>query len=127
MRRIFISVLMTYLLSITIHAQDDAKNVIMIIENAKEEYRYTKGSNANPVKIKQNITTTYVGTEYRTEIPIVEFYNDQLELNNIDVKINGDRVKNFKPVYDHYSSEGIFYSDARICYFTLPLERRIGI
>jgi transglutaminase-like putative cysteine protease len=103
-------------------AQDEDKNIV--IESAREEYRYVKGNSANPVRIRQELTANYLCTEYRTDVPVAEFYNDQIELNDVDVRINGDKVKNFKPNHDYYSSDGIFYSDARICYFSLPLEKK---
>ena len=57
-------------------------------------------------------------------IPIAEFYNDQVQLNDINVKVNDSKLKNFKPVHEYYSSDGIFYSDARVCYFNLPFEKK---
>jgi len=122
MQKIFCFILPSIFLFLNAGAQDEEKNVV--IESAREEYRYIKGNSANPVKIKQDISANYFCTEYRTEVPIVEFYNGQVELNDVDVKIDGDKVKNFKPAHDYYSSDGIFYSDARICYFTLPLEKK---
>lgn len=107
---------------VALFAQDEEKNVV--IESAREEYRYVKGNSANPVKIRQQLTANYLCTEYRTDVPVVEFYNDQMELNEVDVRVNGDKVKNFKANHDYYSSDGIFYSDARICYFNLPLEKK---
>lgn len=122
MLKIFISVLTGILISSKIYAQDEEKNIV--IESASEEYRYIKGNKSNPVKIKETITKNYLCAEYRTDVPVAEFYNDQVELNDLDVKINGDKVKNFKANNDYYNANGIFYSDARVCYFTLPLEKK---
>lgn len=122
MLKIFISVLTGILISSKIYAQDEEKNIV--IESASEEYRYIKGNKSNPVKIKESITKNYLCAEYRTDVPVAEFYNDQVELNDLDVKINGDKVKNFKANNDYYNANGIFYSDARVCYFTLPLEKK---
>ena len=122
MLKIFISVLTGILILPKIYAQDEEKNIV--IESASEEYRYIKGNTSNPVKIKETITKNYLCAEYRTDVPVAEFYNDQVELNDLDVKINGDKVKNFKANNDYYNANGTFYSDARVCYFTLPLEKK---
>lgn len=122
MLRTFISVLTGILFLSKLYAQDEEKNIV--IESASEEYRYIKGNASNPVKIKETITKNYLCAEYRTDVPVAEFYNDQIELNDLDVRINGDKVKNFKANNDYYSSNGTFYSDARVCYFTLPLEKK---
>lgn len=101
---------------------DESKNVTIL--NAVEEYRFTKGNSANPVLIKEDLKTTYLCNDYRTNIPVVEFYDDQVEINDVDIKVDGDKAKYIKPVHDYYNSDGIFYSDARVCYFTLPLEKK---
>jgi hypothetical protein len=120
MRKLFV-LLLPFSISVA-QAQDEEKNVV--IESAREEYRFIKGNSTNPVKVKQDITTNYLCTEYRTDVPVAEFYNDQVELNDVDVRINGDKVKNFRANHDYYNDDGIFYSDARVCYFTLPLEKK---
>ena len=100
------------------------ENKNIIIRDAVEEYSFEKGNKENPVQVKQELTTKYSCNEYRVGIPIVEFYNNQIEINDVSIKVDGDKVKNFKPATDYYSVEGVFYSDARICYFTLPLEKK---
>src|SRR6476469_934691 len=82
-------------------AQDVDKNIV--IKNAQEDYRFVKGNGTNPVQVKQRLQTTYFCNDYRTSLPIVEFYNDQVQLNDVDARVDGDKVKNFKPGYDYYS------------------------
>jgi transglutaminase-like putative cysteine protease len=108
--------------SFAVFAQHEEKNVV--IDSAREEYRYVKGNGSNPVKVRQELTTTYLCTEYRTEVPVVEYYDGQMELNKVEVMVSGHKLKHFMPKHDYYSEEGIFYSDARICYFNLPLEKK---
>lgn len=103
-------------------AQESDKNIT--IKNARESYRFVKGNSAHPVQVAQQLDITYFCNDYRTTVPVVEFYNDQVQLNDVTVKIDGDKLKNFQPKHDYYSSDGIFYSDARVCYFTLPLEKK---
>jgi len=103
-------------------SQKDDRNVT--IQNAVEEYQFVKGNKANPVQVKQRTETEYLCNDFRTNISIVEFYNNQVEINDVDMVVNGDKVKKFSPNYDNYSVDGIFFSDEKICYFTLPLEKK---
>jgi len=121
MKKIF-SFIFLLLLCFVARPQKTDNNIF--IQNAIEEYSFVKGTKDNPVLIKQKLATTYFCNEYRASIPVVEFYNNQIEINDVSIKVNGDKVKNFKPPTDYYSIEGVFYSDARICYFSLPLEKK---
>ena len=103
-------------------AQDPDKNIT--IQEAKEEYRFVKGDKVNPVQVKQTMETSYLCNDFRISIPIVEFYNKQIEVNDVSIWIDGNKVKGFSPDNDYYSVDGIFYSDARICFFKLPLEKK---
>ena len=103
-------------------AQDPDKNIT--IQEAKEEYRFVKGDKENPVQVKQTMETSYLCNDFRISIPIVEFYNKQIEVNDVSMWIDGNKVKGFLPDNEYYSVDGIFYSDARICFFNLPLEKK---
>ena len=103
-------------------AQDPDKNIT--IQEAKEEYRFVKGDKVNPVQVKQTMETSYLCNDFRISIPIVEFYNKQIEVNDVSIWIDGNKVKGFSPDNDYYSVDGIFYSDGRICFFKLPLEKK---
>lgn len=106
-------------------AQDPDKNIT--IKEATEEYRFVKGDKGNPVQIKQTMETSYLCNDFRVNIPMVEFYNKQIEINDVNIWIDGDKVKGFSPDNDYYSVNGIFYSDARVCFFKLPLEKKGSI
>jgi transglutaminase-like putative cysteine protease len=120
--------LATFFLAVTLlllkqaAAQDDDKNIS--IQQATEEYKFVKGNKDNPVQIKQSQETVYLCNEFRTSITIAEFYDNQVEINDVDIWINGDRDKRFAPRYDAYTVDGIFYSDAKVCYFSLPFEKK---
>lgn len=115
---IFFVLLNTFAVS----AQEPDDNII--IQSAKETYRFATGDASNPVVVKQSLQVSYLCNKYRAEIPVVEFYNDQVQLTDVDVRVDGDRVKNLKTVREYYGSDGIFYSDARICYFSLPFAKK---
>jgi transglutaminase-like putative cysteine protease len=123
-KRPFIIVLLS-LITFFSSAQDPDKNIT--IQEAKEEYRFVKGDKENPVQVKQTMETSYLCNDFRISIPIVEFYNKQIEVNDVNIWIDGDKVKGFSPNNDYYSVDGVFYSDARVCFFKLPLEKKGSI
>ncbi len=94
------------------------------IKNSEREFRFVKGNDAHPVQIKEESHKTYYCNSYRTDIPIVEFYNDMVTINDVKILTNGSKRNGVTPKYDYYSANGIFYSDARVCYFKLPLLKQ---
>jgi transglutaminase-like putative cysteine protease len=45
-------------------------------------------------------------------------------IDDIDIRVDDSKKHGIVPTNDYYSSEGIFYSDARVCYFSLPLVKQ---
>lgn len=103
-------------------AQTESNNIS--ISDKSATYEFVKGTVNSPVLVKEKITTTYKCNGYRTNIPFVEFYDDNTSIDNVTVYVNGDKSKDIKPAYSYYSVNDIFYSDARICYLQLPLEKK---
>lgn len=103
------------------HAEED-KNIV--IRERKERYEFVKGDSKNPVLVKQNFSTTYRCDEFRGSIPYTEFYDVNSTVDEVKVYVNGDRVKNIKPEHRYHSIDGFFFSDARVCGFMLPLEKK---
>lgn len=110
-----------FLATFSLYAQEYDNNITI---SARESYQFKAGDPQHPVVIKEQMNTVYHCNKYRTTIPIYESYNDQVELNEVQAKVDGDKIKGLKPVHDYYNSDGIFYSDSRICYFPLPLEKK---
>ena len=50
---------------------------------------------------------------------VYEFYDDESEIKDVEVKYRNGRKKDVEPQKEYYSQDGIFYSDARVCYFEL--------
>ena len=100
---------------------EENKNIV--IRERKERYEFVKGDEKHPVWVKQSFTTFYRCDEYRGSIPIVEFYDDYSRVDEVKAYVNGDRMK-VKVEHRYHSIEGFFYSDARICGFMLPLEKK---
>jgi transglutaminase-like putative cysteine protease len=100
--------------------QEDHKNVV--IDKLDQEIVFVKGDAGNPVNIRQTIKKSYRCNGYRTSISIAEFYNDKERIDEVSASVNGDKHR-LNPSYDYYDVNGIFYSDARVCTFSLPLEK----
>lgn len=104
------------------YTQTESNNIS--ISDKSENYEFVKGTVKTPVLVKEKTTTTFKCNGYRTSIPFVEFYDDNTTIDNVTVYVNGDKSKDIKPAYSYYSVNDIFYSDARICYLQLPLEKK---
>ncbi len=95
------------------------------IESLKEKIEFEKGSKTNPVLIKHSFETSYKCNDYCTSTLYVESFNDQESIEDVDIFVNGKKVtKNIAIQQEAYSSEGIFYSDQKVMYFTLPLTNK---
>jgi uncharacterized protein YegL len=103
-------------------SSDDQKNIV--ISKSTKKFWFTKGDADHPVHIKEETTKTYTCNSYRAEIPVVELYDDQETIDNVSILVGGSKKHGISPKHDYYQSEGIFYSDARVCYFQLPLEKK---
>src|SRR6185312_14820309 len=101
---------------------DDDNNVV--IKSKTEKYTFAFGSAENPVIINESSNTVFRCDGYRTDLPYVEFYDDQSTINDVTVLIDGKKSKNIRPTFEYYSAENIFYSDAKVCYFQFPLEKK---
>jgi hypothetical protein len=113
---------------LTLHAfiaqafSDENKNIT--IREKKETYTFSSGNDEHPVQVKQESRTVYSCNEFRTSIPYVEFYDDLSSIDELRIFVNGDRAKYIRPEYRYYSIDNIFYSDARVCVFQLPFEKK---
>ncbi len=103
------------------YAEED-KNIV--IRERKERYEFVKGDSKNPVLVKQNFSTIYRCDEFRGSIPYTEFYDVNSMVGEVKVYVNGERVKSIKPEHRYHSIDGFFFSDARVCGFMLPLEKK---
>lgn len=114
-------VLFSAAFSFSVNAQETDN---ITISKKIEKYEFEKGSSANPVVIKQKTETFFKCNGYRTSIPYAEFYNDKSSIDGVKIYVDGSKAKYIVPKYDYYEIDDVFYSDSRICYFTLPLEKK---
>ena len=109
--------------AIPVLAQDDAtKNVA--IRSSKRLFRYEKGDRDNPLVVKEESRTLYYCRNYRDDVSVVEFYNDVETIDEVKILVDDSKKHDIRPRYDYYNSDGIFYSDAHVCYFSLPLIKK---
>lgn len=101
---------------------DDEKNVV--ISRSQKEFRFVKGNTEHPVQVKEESSRTFTCNSYRTDIPLVEFYNEQETIDDVTIYVNDSKKNGIVPKYEYYNADGIFYSDAHVCYFQLPLLKK---
>jgi Transglutaminase-like superfamily/Domain of Unknown Function with PDB structure (DUF3857) len=107
----------------TAFPQGDSKNII--ISSLKEKIEFEKGDKEHPVLIRHSMETVYLCNDFRSTTPIVESYDDEESIDDVDVFVNEKKVTKYVQVHrEPYSSEGIFYSDQKVLYFNLPLEKK---
>jgi len=100
------------------------KDSNIVVSNSKELYEFVWQKSQNSVQVKQNLSTSYFCNDFRTTIPIAEFYDNETSIDNVDFIVDGKKPKDIKPRFSYYSVDDYFYSDEHICYFPLPLERK---
>lgn len=105
-------------------ANTTAKDSNIVINSAKEVYEFVYDKSSNSVQVKENITTNYLCNDFRSSLPIVEFYNTETVIDDVDFSVDGKKQKDVKPVYTYYQVDDYFYSDAHICYFPLLLDKK---
>ena len=104
-------------------AQTAADDDNVSISNKYESYEYKIGNNQTVI-VDAKASTTYRCDKFRTNIPIVETYNDNISITDVSIFADGKRIRYIKPEYTYHSVENIFYSDARLCRFVLPLTSK---
>lgn len=103
-------------------AADDAKNIV--ISQSKKEFRFIRGNAEHPVQVKEESRKLLTCNSYRTDIPVVEFYSDVETIDEVDIYVNDSKKNGIIPKYEYYNSDGVFYSDAHVCFFQLPLLKK---
>lgn len=121
----FFPILILLQISLFSNAQDsDAGDNNVTIKKSEVVFKFVKGNKDYPVQVKEENRKVYYCNNYRTEIPIVEFYNDMESIDDVTIYTNGSKKNGITPKYDYYNADGVFYSDARVCYFKLPLVKQ---
>src|SRR5688500_13042279 len=124
MKRLLLGAIISFNTIIAFAQSSETDNKNIVISQSRKEFRFVKGNGDSPVQVKEKNTRTYFCNDYRTDIPVAEFYNDMERMDDVNILVDQSRKHGIVPSNDYYSSEGIFYSDARVCYFSLPLVKK---
>ena len=101
--------------------QEGEKNIVL--GKVSSEYSFVKGNGNYPVQVKEETEKKYTCKNYRTDIPFAELYNDMSTIDDITIYVDGSKKNGVIPRFDYYDANGIFYSDAHVCHFILPLTK----
>jgi transglutaminase-like putative cysteine protease len=98
------------------YSQRDDDNIII----AGREESYTFLIDKNTVNIKEKTSTDYLCTKMSDRIQVSEIYDAQSSIDKVNIKA----ANKPSPRYSLYTSDDIFYSDAKICYFDLHFDKK---
>lgn len=120
----FVSGAIALLMSLSVFAQKNDDDANVSLKEVKREFSFVAGNNEFPVNIKEESNFSYFCNSYRTSVTVAEFYNEMESIDAVDILVDGSKKHGIVPKHDFYESDGIFYSDARVCYFSLPLSKQ---
>lgn len=76
--------------------------------------------NKNLVTVEKIVKHELLALKEDVKFSNAIFYNDQSEVNQIRARDGRGRTLNTIPVLSDYQADGIFYSDAKVCFYELP-------
>ena len=101
-----------------------AKDSNIVISSSKDVYEFVYDKSSNSVEVKETLATNYLCNNFRSSLQVVEFYNNEETIDNVDFSVDGKKPKDIKPIYSYYQIDDYFYSDAHVCYFPLLLDKK---
>jgi len=123
MKKIIVFILLISFAALS-QAQTTSDDNNVVISQSKKEFKFIKGNPEHPVQIKEETSKIYTCNNYRTAFPVVEFYDDLETIDDVTIYVNDSKKHGIIPKYEYYNSNGVFYSDAHVCYFQLPLLKK---
>lgn len=106
----------------TLYAQ--SADTAAVITSATDNYKFVYNSSGHSVSVKQKQVVTYLANNFETSVPIAELYNNQVNVDNVECKVDGHTPHDFKPQTSYFGGEDIFFSDEHICYFPLIIPKK---
>jgi transglutaminase-like putative cysteine protease len=88
----------------------------------KEDYRFSVA--AGKVAAHTAVAQTLVGLKDFVSSSDAIFYNDESVVEGVHVNNSKNKNLKFGQQCRDYQSEGIFYSDAKVCMISIPLEEK---
>ncbi|RYD88935.1 MAG: hypothetical protein EOP50_18270, partial [Sphingobacteriales bacterium] len=123
MRKTLFPFLLTLLSTVSVHAEEKGDSNV-VIQSARETHEFLYNKKAGRVEVRQELNVAYLCNSFRTSVSVVEMYDNETTIDNVEAWVDGKTMKGLNPSYEYYSVNQIFYSDARICYFDLPLQKQ---
>ena len=120
---LFVSIPLLLLHFIPLHAQD-ADNIELA--SCQETYEFSYNDRTKQVIVKEQIYKDFVCNGFRSSIPFSEGYNNQEEIKDVNIQVDGKKARSIIPSYDYLNIDDYFYSDQKICHFELPFTKQGG-
>ncbi|HJD76454.1 MAG TPA: transglutaminase domain-containing protein [Bacteroides reticulotermitis] len=117
MRKLAVLLLTLCLANVRTIAQSEDDNIL--ITHKDVTYEYTTDKNGQVV-IKEKYIAEYEASRMAGHIDVYEMYNNESSIDRVKVK----GIRGVTPQYKLYSSNNIFYSDAKICYFRMNMNEK---
>lgn len=103
----------TVCLPVVCAAQTEDDDIIITSRDQVFTFRISE----KKVVMDENSTTDFECLK-PARTTVVEFYNDLSQITRVSIK----GIRNVTPAYEMYQNGDFFYSDLRVCYFTLPFR-----
>ncbi len=100
------------------------KDSNIVISASKEVYEFVYNKSSNNVEVKESLGTNYLCNNFRNSIAVIEAYNDEITIDDVDFSVDGKKPKGITPQYSYYQIDDYFYSDMHVCYFPLLLDKK---
>lgn len=91
----------------------------IIISNQEDSYTY-KLDNRRIASVEEKSFAELTCVGVPRAISVAKFYDNKSTISKVAVK----GIKGVTPRYEMYQRENMFYSDTKVCYFTLPFSRK---
>jgi len=115
--------LLLILLSSSFLSKASSNDSTIQISSANIIYEFRKSKAQNSVEVNEKSKLAYLSTAPQDHFTFSESYNDQINIDDVEFKMDGRSPFNFKPQYSYYSVENIFYSDSRVCFFPVDFPK----
>ncbi len=93
--------------------------------NSKEEYDFLINSDdSKKVSSLINISDEFIALKDNISFDKADFYNDEIEIIHPRAFDKNGRPISIQTLYKDYESNGIFFSDEKVCYFSIPVKTR---
>jgi hypothetical protein len=116
--------LLTSIISISSFSQKADKEKNVVIESAKDEFTFVYNKKMNRIEVQEKQYIKYKTLLTSAKIQIGETYSDNITIDNVAVKVDGDKAKWITPKYEYLSQDDIFFSDQHICFFNVDLYKK---